>query len=315
MCSMVIVFSGMPEAGAVMMKPNTKKPPPMSTEDDGYRPENDPLPEWLLLPDGVSDQNLTFSGNQKSLTIRESGKDRWVILSQKDGASITYTRYENNKRVFVLKTNKSYSKVVPYTLKGSKLQKAKAINADDYFDTAKQISLIEDKGNIIFRKASAAARYDDPSGSVNKKRIGRHITKRQLNKLNHKVGFEGRDAAVANRVAWYESGGGDTKAVACENGTRTGFNPPYGGSKGVDYCKRHNGTAGRGLYQISNQFHAKSCNNNCAFSPTKNAKFAYKLRKKYGWTQWCAYGGCGSNDPNPAGGGPAMKCAGGRNCY
>lgn len=296
-------------ASAVMMKPSGIKPPPMSKEDDGYNPDSDPLPEWLLLPDGVDENSLSYSGSQKSkLTVKQVGSARWEILTNRGGASITYTKFENNKRQFLIKTSNTYSKFVPYVAKGKKMQRTESISPEDYFDNSTQLSLKEMRGFSLFKTASAYP-IKDPGGYVNKKRVGSKLTKRQINKLNHKVGFKGQDAKIANKVAIYESGGGFTSIVACETGDKKGANPEVNGrrlfgNKAIKYCSDRGWGSGRGLYQISNHWH-KGCSNKCSFSPTHNAKYAYKLRKKGGWTQWCAYGGapCGT----ASGSGPAMQ--------
>lgn len=293
------------------------KPPPMSTADDGYRPDSDPLPEWLFLPEGTNENALTFSGSQSgTLTIKESGSDRWKIVTERNGARITYTRYENGKLQFVIKTNKNYTKMAVYTENSKgKLKLNKSISPEDYFDpnTPISISPIQEKQSrfAFFAHASATASTSrscavHPDLCPQPKQVPAQLTKRQLNKLNHKVGFRGSDAVVANKVSYYESGGGKTQVVACEDGSGAGFNPPSGyvGKRAVSYCLEHGKGAGRGLYQLSTQW-TKDCTNNCAFSPEKNAKYAYKMRKKGGWDQWCSYGGCPGGPP--AGQGPAMK--------
>lgn len=292
---------------ARMVKPSKTDVPPMSTEDDGYNPNNNPLPGWLLLPDGVDENSLTFSGDRNSKqTIKQKGAERWVITNKKNGASLAYAYYENNKLQYVIKTNKDYEKFIPYTVKNKKLQKNKKIDAEDYFDSSKPISFEPDHGITLFKPVSARTDFHI-------KRVSSKLTRKQIDDLNHSVGFKGKDASIANKVAWYESKYGYTRIVACEDGTPVGFNPvpdkmyKFGASKAVKQCMNRGAVgAGRGLYQLSTQWHNKKCNNKCAFSPEKSAKYAYKVRKQLGWTQWCSYGGptCGST---PAGAGPAMQ--------
>jgi Lysozyme like domain len=317
LCLLVIVTCSISSSGysaALMTKSSGKKAPPMSTEDDGYRAEADPLPEWLYLPNEVHEDSLSFTGDQNTtLTMQQPGPTGWKIETKRNGANITYTYTENNKPQFHIKTTKKYSKFKAYLVKkNGKLKASKTIDAESYFDESVPLSFERDTpeknrfGFSLFETAHAQTENVYQYNQANKKRVPAKLTKRQINKLNHKVGFKGSDASIANKVAWYESGGGRTKAVACENNTATGFNPPYGGIRGVKYCKSKGASAGRGLYQISSHWHPK-CGNTCAFTPEKNARYAYKLRKQGGWTQWCSYGGCGSNDPNPAGRGPAMQ--------
>jgi hypothetical protein len=305
---------GMPlHADALMGKPTRIKAPPMSTEDDGYRAETDPLPEWLYLPDGVDENSLSFSGDQtKILTMKQSGSSRWEIQTHKNGAKISYSYFESGQRQFVIATTKNYAKLVVYLVQNNgKLKKVNSVDPESYFDDATPLSLDNKKSRWNFSlhaQASALNNIDDVrKHQANAKRVKAKLSKRQINKLNHKVGFKGNDASIANKVAYYESAGGKTQVVACENNTATGFNPKHGGVKGVKECMKHGALgAGRGLYQISSNYHSK-CTNKCAFNPESNAKYAYKIRKQYGWTIWCSYGGCGSNDPNPPGRGPAMN--------
>lgn len=281
-------------AGTVKRNYKTNPTPP---PNDDYNPDADPLPEWLILPEGVDENQLEFRGNvnsQQSI-INRQGAAKWTIVSKNNGKSITYRYYESNKLMFGAKTTSNYLKV---TLYDSNRKKLKTMTGEDFFnddisvgnakDVSKGVKVVNTKlavdgcpGKQVRKDARTCVSPD-----YNKVRKNKKLTKRQLKKLAHKAGFRGEGRKIAVAVSQAESRG-RIGEVLCN--TKNPYNPRHKFERGVKACSGDNASADRGLWQINNRWH-KNVSNKCAFNSKCNAKKAYKISNGgRDWTPWSTY--------------------------
>jgi hypothetical protein len=280
----VFIVTGLSPVSAGTVKKGNSSVPAAPTEHDDFDPNSDPLPEWLILPEGIDENRLEFKGNQnETQTITaKNGNEKWSTKSSRDGAKITYKYYESNKMQFGIRTSANYQKVIIYNSRGKSV---KTVKGGDFFDEAVAVSALQDIGPVQIKLAGTDW-HSPPDGKVNKARKNKKLTKRQLNKLSHKAGFRGNGKRIAVAVAQAESGG-RIGAVLCN--TKNPYNPRHKFERGVKACKGDKASADRGLWQINNRWH-KNVSNKCSFSPKCNAQKAYLISNGgRDWKPWSTY--------------------------
>lgn len=284
-CMVVAMLPATASAGTVS-KGNTKKVT-ASTENDGYNPASDPLPEWLILPEGLDENSLQYQGDPAtSQTITgPAAEGTWEIVNNKDGKTVTYKYLEAGALQYSLKTTGEYTKVTLYNEHGKKL---KTVTSDIFFDEAIDIESYGKKSTTATasRMCVSSKKCYPPGGKTQKARKNTKLSDRQLKKLLHKAGFRGEGKKMGMAIIKAESRG-RVGEVLCN--TSEPFNPQQKFEAGVKRCKKSNASADRGLFQINNRWH-KNVSNKCSFSPRCNTKNAYRISSGgKDWSPWSTY--------------------------
>lgn len=262
-------------AAGTIARGNTKTPA-RPTEVDNYNPAADPLPEWLVLPEGVDENQLQFKGDPATSQVitYTAGSDKWIINIKNNGRQVVYRYYVNRALQFLAVTSQSYNLMVVKNAKGEKIA---TLKGEELFsdETVDQLT------------AQAASQSPCAAGWTNRgsrcvPQLNKKLSKRQLQKLTFKTGFRGEGRRVAVAVAQAESGG-RVGSVLCN--AKPPFNPRQKFEAGVSQCRKHRASADRGLWQVNDYWH-KKVSNQCAFSSVCNAKAAYKISNGGREWQW-----------------------------